>query len=182
MTVEEQLAAALAEVESLRTAIAEKDCIIRDLQNRLLWLRKKVFGQMSEKVLPSDPAQLSLFDEKHLTGEERARLDREAEEAEKTITKTITVKAKPSRRPLDTTGLPEKVFHIYPDGVPDGDGRGLRRDARSVPPRALFADALLRVQPPRGDQRRKAERAARGRQKEEAARTALARGRTAQEL
>ena len=50
MTVEEQLAAALAEVESLRTAIAEKDCIIRDLQNRLLWLRKKVFGQMSEKV------------------------------------------------------------------------------------------------------------------------------------
>ena len=45
MTVEEQLAAALAEVESLRTAIAEKDCIIRDLQNRLLWLRKKVFGQ-----------------------------------------------------------------------------------------------------------------------------------------
>ena len=31
MTVEEQLAAALAEVESLRTAIAEKDCIIRDL-------------------------------------------------------------------------------------------------------------------------------------------------------
>ena len=76
MTVEEQLAAALAEVESLRTAIAEKDCIIRDLQNRLLWLRKKVFGQMSEKV--SDPAQLSLFEEKHLTGEERARLDREA--------------------------------------------------------------------------------------------------------
>ena len=122
MTVEEQLAAALAEVESLRTAIAEKDCIIRDLQNRLLWLRKKVFGQMSEKVLPSDPAQLSLFDEKHLTGEERARLDREAEEAEKTITKTVTVKARPSRRPLDTTGLPEKVFHIYPDGVLDGDG------------------------------------------------------------
>lgn len=105
MTVEEQLAAALAEVESLRTAIAEKDCIIRDLQNRLLWLRKKVFGQMSEKVLPSDPAQLSLFDEKHLTGEERARLDREVEEAEKTITKTITVKARPSRRPLDTTGF-----------------------------------------------------------------------------
>ena len=30
MTVEEQLAAALAEVENLRMAIAEKDCIIRD--------------------------------------------------------------------------------------------------------------------------------------------------------
>ena len=118
MTVGEQLAAALSEVENLRMTIAEKDRIIQDLQNRLLWLRKKVFGPMSEKALPVDPAQLSLFDEKHLTGEERARLDREVEEAEKTITKTITVKA----RPLDTTGLPEKVFHIYPDRVLDGDG------------------------------------------------------------
>ncbi len=115
MTVEEQLAAALAEVENLRMTIAEKDCIIRDLQNKLLWLRKKVFGQMSEKALPADPAQLSLFEEKHLTDEERVQLGREVEEAEKTITKTVAVKAKPSRRPLDTTGLPEKVFHIYPD-------------------------------------------------------------------
>ena len=122
MTVEEQLAAALAEVENLRKAIAEKDGMIRDLQNKLLWLRKKVFGQMSEKNLPADPAQLSLFEEKHLTDEERAQLDREVEEAEKTITKTVTVKARPSRRPLDTTGLPEKVFHIYPDGVLDGNG------------------------------------------------------------
>ena len=56
MTVEEQLAAALAEVENLRMTIAEKDCIIQDLQNKLLWLRKKVFGQMSEKALPVDPS------------------------------------------------------------------------------------------------------------------------------
>ena len=122
MTVEEQLAAALAEVENLRMTIAEKDCLIQDLQNKLLWLRKKVFGQMSEKALPVDPSQLSLFEEKHLTDEERAQLDREVEEAGKTITRTITVKAKPSRRPLDTTGLPEKVVHIYPDGVLDVNG------------------------------------------------------------
>ena len=94
MTVEEQLAAALAEVENLRTTIAEKGCIIQDLQNKLLWLRKKVFGQMSEKALPVDSSQLSLFEEKHLTDEERAQLDREVEEAEKIITRTITVKAK----------------------------------------------------------------------------------------
>ena len=67
---------------------------------------------MSEKALPVDPSQLSLFEEEHLTDEERAQLDREVEEAEKAITRTITVKAKPSRRPLDTTGLPEKVVHI----------------------------------------------------------------------
>ena len=47
MTVEEQLAAALAEVESLRTAIAEKDCIIRDLQNRLLCCKSQAFPQAS---------------------------------------------------------------------------------------------------------------------------------------
>lgn len=102
--------------------IVKKDEKIASLENQLYWLRKKVFGQMSEKALPVDPSQLSLFDEKHLTDEERAQLDREAEEAEKTITKTITVKAKPSRRPLDITGLPEKVVHIYPDGVLDGNG------------------------------------------------------------
>lgn len=117
MTVEEQLAVALAEVENLRTAladkeaaIAEKDCMIRDLQNKLLWLRKKVFGRMSEKTLLVDPAQLSLFDEKHLTDEERAQLDREVEEAEKTITKTVTVKARPSG-----------------EGLPYLSGRGSRR-------------------------------------------------------
>lgn len=71
MTVGEQLAAALSEVENLRMTIAEKDRIIQDLQNKLLWLRKKVFGPMSEKALPVDPAQLSLFEEKHLTDEER---------------------------------------------------------------------------------------------------------------
>ena len=87
MTVEEQLAAALAEVENLRMTIAEKDCMIQYLQNKLLWLRKKVFGQMSEKALRVDSSQLSLFEEKHLTDEERAQLDKEVEEAEKAFTK-----------------------------------------------------------------------------------------------
>lgn len=63
-----------------------------------------------------------MFDENHLTDEERAQFDGEVEESEKTILKTITVKSKPSRRPLDITGLPEKAFHIYPDGGLDGKG------------------------------------------------------------
>ena len=57
-----------------------------------------------------------MFDENHLTDEERAQFDGEVDVSEKTILKTITVKSKPSRRPLDITALPEKVFHIYPDG------------------------------------------------------------------
>lgn len=58
MTVEEQLAAALAQVENLRMTIAEKDCIIQDLQNKLLYdiLRRQILSseyiQIDESVIP----------------------------------------------------------------------------------------------------------------------------------
>lgn len=144
MTVEEQLISALAEVERLRKAvvgkdaeishkdallslkdaeISQKNAEIKKLSDTLLWLRRKVFGKMSEKNLPLDPDQLLLFEQEHLTDEERARLDKEVEAAEKQMTKTITVKVKPSRRDLDTTGLPTEVIDIYPDGTTDENGK-----------------------------------------------------------
>lgn len=78
---------------------------------------------MSEKNLPLDPDQLLLFEQEHLTDEECARLDKEVEAAEQQMTKTITVKVKPSRRDLDTTGLPTEVIDIYPDGTTDENGK-----------------------------------------------------------
>ena len=144
MTVEEQLISALAEVERLRKAVVGKDAEIshkdallslkdaeisrknaeiKKLSDTLLWLRRKVFGKMSEKNLPLDPDQLLLFEQEHLTDEERARLDKEVEAAEQQMAKTITVKVKPSRRDLDTTGLPTEVIDIYPDGTTDEDGK-----------------------------------------------------------
>lgn len=144
MTVEEQLISALAEVERLRQAvvgkdaeishkdallslkdaeISQKNAEIKKLSDTLLWLRRKVFGKMSEKNLPLDPDQLLLFEQEHLTDEERARLDKEVEAAEQQMTKTITVKVKPSRRDLDTTGLPTEVIDIYPDGTTDENGK-----------------------------------------------------------
>ena len=39
------------------------------------------------------------------------------------MTKTITVKVKPARRNLDTTGLPTEVVDIYPEGTTDENGR-----------------------------------------------------------
>lgn len=144
MTVEEQLISALAEVERLRKAvvgkdaeishkdallslkdaeISQKNAEIKKLGDTLLWLRRKVFGKMSEKNLPLDPDQLLLFEQEHLTDEERARLDKEVEAAEQQMTKTITVKVKPSRRDLDTTGLPTEVIDIYPDGTTDENGK-----------------------------------------------------------
>lgn len=144
MTAEEQLISALAEVERLRKAvvgkdaeishkdallslkdaeISQKNAEIKKLSDALLWLRRKVFGKMSEKNLPLDPDQLLLFEQEHLTDEERARLDKEVEAAEQQMTKTITVKVKPSRRDLDTTGLPTEVIDIYPDGTTDENGK-----------------------------------------------------------
>lgn len=144
MTVEEQLISALAEVERLRkavvgkdaeishkdallslkdTEISQKNAEIKKLSDTLLWLRRKVFGKMSEKNLPLDPDQLLLFEQEHLTDEERARLDKEVEAAEQQMAKTITVKVKPSRRDLDTTGLPTEVIDIYPDGTTDENGK-----------------------------------------------------------
>lgn len=144
MTVEEQLISALAEVERLRRSvvgkdaeishkdallslkdaeISQKNAEIKKLSDTLLWLRRKVFGKMSEKNLPLDPDQLLLFEQEHLTDEERARLDKEVEAAEQQMTKTITVKVKPSRRDLDATGLPTEVIDIYPDGTTDENGK-----------------------------------------------------------
>lgn len=144
MTAEEQLISALAEVERLRKAvvgkdaeishkdallslkdaeISQKNAEIKKLGDTLLWLRRKVFGKMSEKNLPLDPDQLLLFEQEHLTDEERARLDKEVEAAEQQMAKTITVKVKPSRRDLDTTGLPTEVIDIYPDGTTDENGK-----------------------------------------------------------
>ena len=144
MTVEEQLISALAEVERLRKAVVGKDAEIshkdallslkdaeisrknaeiKKLSDTLLWLRRKVFGKMSEKNLPLDPDQLLLFEQEHLTDEERARLDKEVEAAEQQMAKTITVKVKPSRRDLDTIGLPTEVIDIYPDGTTDENGK-----------------------------------------------------------
>jgi len=112
-----------AEISRKDTIISQKDAEIRKLSDTLLWLRRKVFGKMSEKNLPLDPNQLLLFEQEHLTDEERARLNKEVESAERQMTKTITVKVKPVRRDLDTTGLPTEVIDIYPEGTTDENGR-----------------------------------------------------------
>ena len=102
---------------------AQKDAKITKLEQQLAWFRRQFFGKKSEKHLPEDPRQLSLCDDQLMSDEERAQVEKEAEEASKTVTRTITVKVKPSRRSLDTTSLPVRENHIYPEGVLDEDGK-----------------------------------------------------------
>jgi transposase len=137
MTAEEQLKAAMKEVTRLREMVAVKDekitsrdaliakldTAVRELENQLAWLRKKVFGKMSEKHLPLDPDQLSLFDQNQLMSEdEKAGLSKPVEEPDEEITRMITVKSKPSRKPLDITKLSVEVENIYPEGTTDENG------------------------------------------------------------
>ena len=61
MFTEEQIKAIIQENERLRK---ENDVLsgkVASLEQSLYWLRKKMFGRMSEKNLPLDPNQLSLF-------------------------------------------------------------------------------------------------------------------------
>ena len=71
---QEIIAAQAAEIERLRIKVAS-------LEDQLYWLRKKMFGKMSEKNLPLDPSVLSeptLFDDP-LTDEERAEYTKQSE-------------------------------------------------------------------------------------------------------
>jgi transposase len=120
------------ELKSKDGIIESKDCIIESkerqiasLSRELDWLRKKVFGKMTEKRhLPLDPSVLNeptLFPDE-MSEEEKAALSVEVKKSEETLTRSITVREKPSRKPLDTTKLPVKETHIYPEGTTDEDG------------------------------------------------------------
>lgn len=111
---EEEYKRLLLENEKLRLQVFQ-------LQDSLLWLRKRVFGKMSEKHLPIDPNQLSLFSDEELSslGPEAKE---ESEKAEKLITKNVKVGPRPARRQLDLEHLPVETEDIYPEGTLDASG------------------------------------------------------------
>ena len=93
--------------------------LVSSLENQLAWLRKKVFGSMSEKHLPLNPSELqsSLFPDQ-MSADEKAKLQAEAQKEEEKLDKLISTKSeKPSRKPLNTTKLPVKEEHFYPEGI-----------------------------------------------------------------
>ena len=113
MAIEQEIIAAqAAEIERLKQKVSA-------LEDQLYWLRKKMFGKMSEKNLPLDPSVLSeptLFDEP-LSEEERAALDAEIRKTEELESKTIQVKSydRKPRKAIDTSNLETREEHIYPD-------------------------------------------------------------------
>lgn len=94
--------------------------VIDSLQNQMAWLRKKLFGSMSEKKLPLSPSVLepTLFD-MPLPEEEQAALDAEVRKMEAQNARTIEVKShkREVRKPVMRKDLPVEETHIYPEGI-----------------------------------------------------------------
>ena len=109
MLTEEQEKALLEELEQLRHDKAALISRVSSLEQSLYWLRKKVFGRMSEKKLPLDPNQLFLFSKAEMSSMERSRMKEEVRKSDEEITRTIKVREKPARKPLDTSSLVVEV-------------------------------------------------------------------------
>jgi transposase len=108
-----------ATIHQQAQAITERDDKIASLVSQLEYLKRKVWGTMSEKRhIPDDPSQLKLdFGQQDLTPEEKTELDSVVEE----VTEFKTVKVKehekkvPVRKPLPEN-LRRVENHIYPEG------------------------------------------------------------------
>ena len=108
------------EIESLENQVTTLDRKVRSLEDQLHWLRKKMFGKMSEKHLPLDPNALepTLFDDL-MSDEEKAVLQEEVKKEEELQNRMIEVKSfkRAVRKPVNLDNLEEKEEHIYPEGI-----------------------------------------------------------------
>lgn len=133
MTAEEQVKALQEQVERLQkkleTVTESRDAIIKSqnvviksqndtiqtldkkvhsLESELYWLRKKIFGKMSEKNLPIDPTSLerTLFDD-IMTDEEKSGLQAKIAKEEADRNRLIEVKSfqRAVRKPINVDNL-----------------------------------------------------------------------------
>ena len=138
------------EKDALEKAKAELESANASLKFQMEWLRKRMFGKMSEKHLPLDPSVLepSLFDEP-LSEEEQARLDAKVKKMEDENARTIEVKAhkREVRRPV-FKDLPVEVTHIYPEGMkdnPDYTEIGVENtDTLAIQPAKMYIKRIVR--------------------------------------
>ena len=139
------------EKESLDAERSRLESVIASLKLTMEWMRKKLFGKMSEKHLPLDPSALepTLFDEQ-LSEEEQASLDADVKKMEEENAKAIEVKAhkREVRKPI-FSNLPVVVAQdIYPEGVkdnPDYVEIGVENtDTLAIQPAKMYISRIVR--------------------------------------
>ena len=137
-------------IDALAQENAELESVNASLKFQMEWLRKKMFGKMSEKHLPLDPSVLepSLFDEP-LSEDEQAQLDAKVKKMEDENARTIEVKAhkREVRRPV-FKDLPVEETHIYPEGMkdnPDYTEIGVENtDTLAIQPAKMYIKRIVR--------------------------------------
>ncbi len=116
----EELLKIIAEKDALlgknNALLSEKDTLINKLQGEIAWLKRKVFGRMSEKFVSEDPQarQLDLFGD-ILTEQEQQEISQATQKEDERLTRTIKVKkSRTPRKDPSLENLREEVQEIYP--------------------------------------------------------------------
>lgn len=106
-------------ITTLETDVTKLESHISKLEYELTWLRKKLFGKMSERFINSDPdsRQLDIFGEQ-LSDNEREELERAATQEQELITRTVTAnKPRTPRKDISFEGLRVEETIIEPEGL-----------------------------------------------------------------
>ncbi|HRT84672.1 MAG TPA: IS66 family transposase [Bacteroidales bacterium] len=106
-------------ITGLESNITKLESNISKLEYELTWLRKKLFGKMSERFINSDPdaRQLDIFGEQ-LSDKEREELESAAKQEQELITRTITVKKpRTPRKDISFENLRVEETIIEPEGI-----------------------------------------------------------------
>lgn len=108
-----------SDITSLESNISKLESNISKLEYELTWLRKKLFGKMSERFISSDPdsRQLDIFGDQ-LSDKEREELERAAEQEQELITRTIiSSKPRTPRKDVSFENLRVEETVIEPEGI-----------------------------------------------------------------
>jgi len=106
-------------VTTLESSVTKLESNISKLEYELTWLRKKLFGKMSERFISSDPdtRQLDIFGEQ-LSDKEKEELEKAAAQEQKLITSTLTTKTSHTpRKDISLENLRVEETVIDPEGI-----------------------------------------------------------------
>ena len=118
-TLESEVVKLESNITTLETDVTKLESHISKLEYELTWLRKKLFGKMSERFINTDPdsRQLDIFGEQ-LSDNEREELERAAAQEQELITRTVTAnKPRTPRKDISFENLRIEETTIEPEGI-----------------------------------------------------------------
>ena len=118
-SLESNITSLESNITTLETDVTKLESHISKLEYELTWLRKKLFGKMSERFISSDPdaRQLDIFGEQ-LSDKEKEELEKAASQEQKLITSTLTTKtSRTPRKDISLENLRVEETVIDPEGI-----------------------------------------------------------------